>query len=358
MHSPPCSRMAFASADALASLRVVSTTKNPSLANFCAIAPPTPQRTQTGSSLSSTVRPCANNVLRPSDCHLEVAPTTTQTCLSLVLVVRFSLIRKPFPFAERSSGSWTRRADAQSLVRRRDCRKAPGAPAPRRAAVRGFPPYAARCPEARNAARESGGDAGEVRAAVLAPDRGGVQVVGPARLAGLGRGRIAEHCLTQSSHDHLVRHDDQETHNRHEDDEVDDRGDERAQVEVRAVAAAADQLPAQPGTLHTALGRGDQRVDDVVGERLDEVAERQRHDQSDGDDDDVAAHQEAPETLQHVCSLPIQAIECRARCSHRANSSVTNQTDDSHLLFLVAPRKRGPRAAATVLAAPGCPLYD
>src|SRR6516225_11458682 len=85
-HSPPCSRMAAASRDALASLRVVSTVKNPSRANFCAMAPPTPQRTPTGSSLSSTGLPCASKVLRPSDCHLDVAPITTQTCLPFVLV--------------------------------------------------------------------------------------------------------------------------------------------------------------------------------------------------------------------------------------------------------------------------------
>src|ERR1700737_5201466 len=92
MHPPPCSRIASASADALASLRVVSTVKKPSCANFWATAPPTPQRTPTGNSLSSTVLPCANNVLRPSDCHLEVAPITTATCLPFVLVLRFSLI--------------------------------------------------------------------------------------------------------------------------------------------------------------------------------------------------------------------------------------------------------------------------
>ena len=87
MQSPPCSRMAVASLDALASLRVVSTVKKPSCANFCATAPPTPHRTPTGSSLSSTGLPCASRVLRPSDCHLEVAPITTATCLPLVFVV-------------------------------------------------------------------------------------------------------------------------------------------------------------------------------------------------------------------------------------------------------------------------------
>src|SRR5215510_13990886 len=77
MPSPPCSRIAFSSPAALAALRVVMTVKKPSRANFWAIAPPTPQRTPTGSWLSSTALPCASLVLRPSACHLDVAPTTT-----------------------------------------------------------------------------------------------------------------------------------------------------------------------------------------------------------------------------------------------------------------------------------------
>src|SRR6188474_586393 len=81
MLSPPCASMACPSADALAAVRVVSTTKKPSLANFWAMAPPMPQRMPTGSSLSSRVLPCASLVLRPSACHLEVAPMTTATCL-------------------------------------------------------------------------------------------------------------------------------------------------------------------------------------------------------------------------------------------------------------------------------------
>ena len=59
--------------------RVVSTTRKPSLANFWATAPPTPQRMPTGRSLSSSALPWASLVLRPSACHLEVAPTTTAT---------------------------------------------------------------------------------------------------------------------------------------------------------------------------------------------------------------------------------------------------------------------------------------
>src|ERR1700756_5762748 len=99
MHSPPCFRIACASADALASLRVVSTVKKPSCANFCATAPPTPQRTPTGKSLSSTGLPCASNVLRPSDCHFEGAPITTQTSFPLVFFIANSF---PVPSALRS----------------------------------------------------------------------------------------------------------------------------------------------------------------------------------------------------------------------------------------------------------------
>ena len=58
---------------------MVNTMKKPSLANFWEMAPPTPQRTATGNSLSSSALPWAKWVLRPPDCHLDVAPTTTAT---------------------------------------------------------------------------------------------------------------------------------------------------------------------------------------------------------------------------------------------------------------------------------------
>src|SRR5713101_3701753 len=86
-HAPPCALMAFSSADALAACRVVSTTTKPSWANFWAMAPPTPQRTPTGRWLSSSTCPCASWVLRPSACHLEVAPTTTATGLRVAFIV-------------------------------------------------------------------------------------------------------------------------------------------------------------------------------------------------------------------------------------------------------------------------------
>src|SRR4030095_12190105 len=71
--------MAFSSGAAFAALRVVSTVTKPSRANFWAMAPPTPQRTPTGTSRSSTALPCGSLVVRPSACHLDVAPTTTAT---------------------------------------------------------------------------------------------------------------------------------------------------------------------------------------------------------------------------------------------------------------------------------------
>src|SRR5439155_15280315 len=86
MLSPPCAVIACFSAAALAAFRVVSTTKKPSWANFWAMAPPTPQRTPTGRSLSSSTFPCASWVLRPSACHLEVAPTTTATGLRVEFI--------------------------------------------------------------------------------------------------------------------------------------------------------------------------------------------------------------------------------------------------------------------------------
>src|SRR5512144_2076535 len=76
---PPWARMASSRAFALGALRVVSTTWKPSFANFWATAPPTPQRMPTGRSRSSSARPWASLVLRPSACHLDVAPTTTAT---------------------------------------------------------------------------------------------------------------------------------------------------------------------------------------------------------------------------------------------------------------------------------------
>ena len=80
---------------------------------------------------------------------------------------------------------------------------------------------------------------------MLALGRGGVQVIGQARWTGLGRRRVAKYYLTPLRHDELVGHDDQEIHDRHENDEVDDRGDERSEVQICGIAT--DVLSLAPG---------------------------------------------------------------------------------------------------------------
>ena len=110
----------------------------------------------------------------------------------------------------------------------------------------------------------------------------------------LGRSRIAEDGRTLLVHVSLVRDDQDEIDDGHEGDEVDDGGDERAHVDGLAV-----EDPTEP------TGRGlpgdgvDQGRDDVVSESLDQSAEGQCHDQADGDDDQVALHEEILEALEH-----------------------------------------------------------
>jgi hypothetical protein len=65
-----------------------------------------------------------------------------------------------------------------------------------------------------------GRGAANIRAAVLAPRRRGVQVVGQARRAGLGRRRVTKHNLALSGHDGLVRQDGQEIDDSREDDSL------------------------------------------------------------------------------------------------------------------------------------------
>src|SRR5262252_10789961 len=99
MPSPPWSLIAAARPAALGALRVVITTKKPSRANFWAMAPPTPHRTPTGRWLSSSALPWASLVLRPSDCHFDVAPMTTATGLPLLF---FPAISSPLSSIEQS----------------------------------------------------------------------------------------------------------------------------------------------------------------------------------------------------------------------------------------------------------------
>jgi len=150
---------------------------------------------------------------------------------------------------------------------------------------------------------------------VLTLARRRVQVIRQARWARFGRRRVAKRRPTQPRHDVFVRHDDREIYDRHKDDEVNDCGDERPEVQVCGIATAGDQLPAESRPFDAALGRRDKRVDNIIGESLDKIAERQSHDQSDGDHDHVTAHEEIPEALQHVNSshLPDPTGE-PARC--------------------------------------------
>jgi hypothetical protein len=75
---------------------------------------------------------------------------------------------------------------------------------------------------------------------VLALGRGGVQVIGQARWTGLGRRRVAKHGLTPLRHNKLVGHDDEEVHDRHEDDELDDPRDKRSEIQISGITAAVD----------------------------------------------------------------------------------------------------------------------
>src|SRR5580704_4122826 len=137
------------------------------------------------------------------------------------------------------------------------------------------------------AASGGGGSSGLVSAAVLALGRGGRQIAGQARRAGLDRRRVAEHHLPAPRLDVLVRHDDKEIHHGHEDNEIDDRGYEGAEIYDRLRIIGPD-LHAQPGL---AAGKAlHDRVDDVGGEGEDKTAERESDDQPDRDDDYVTTH--------------------------------------------------------------------
>ena len=75
-----------------------------------------------------------------------------------------------------------------------------------------------------------------------------------------------------------------------------EKGDHGAQVDERV--RVVGELEAEAGRIHPAE-RGEDRVDDVVGERLDDRGERGADDHGDSQVDDVAAHDELFEALQH-----------------------------------------------------------
>src|SRR5262249_10884696 len=96
MHAPPCCWIAAARAAAFEAVRVVSTVKKPSLANFWASAPPTPQRAPIGNELSSSALPCASLVFRRAACHFEVAPMMTATGRPFTLAPIWASLERQF----------------------------------------------------------------------------------------------------------------------------------------------------------------------------------------------------------------------------------------------------------------------
>src|SRR5690625_1470878 len=143
----------------------------------------------------------------------------------------------------------------------------------------------------------------EFRRAMLAPCRGRIEVSGAAGRTGLGRWRrfrVAENRLAASLHDPLVGHNKKKVDDGHEDNEVDDRRDEVTYIEEGGIATTREQLPAKPLRILATLRRGNRRPDDVGGEFLDKMLERQGDDKSDGGNDDVATHQKVSEAFQHV----------------------------------------------------------
>ena len=92
--SPPCSWIASERPVAFDAVQVVGTVKA-FRRELVRRRRRRPIGHHTGISLSSRKVPWANLVLRPSDCHFEVAPTTTATSFSTALVFMFPLIRLP-----------------------------------------------------------------------------------------------------------------------------------------------------------------------------------------------------------------------------------------------------------------------
>jgi hypothetical protein len=86
----------------------------------------------------------------------------------------------------------------------------------------------------------------------------------PGRFCGL---RLAKYGRSPPSHVGPVWHHEEEVDDGHEDDEVDQRADERAQVDALPIDGPTEALPGCAGP-----GRVDQRRDDVVGEGLDQGA--------------------------------------------------------------------------------------
>src|SRR5262249_45053022 len=93
--------------------------------------------------------------------------------------------------------------------------------------------------------------------------------------------------------------DDHEVDDQHEDEEVNERGDERAEVYERRVVIFLAELNAQSDGV-AALRSCHDWLDDVGGEGGYQGAGRQSHGKADSHRDDVAAHEEVPESLEHL----------------------------------------------------------
>src|SRR4051794_7317880 len=99
----------------------------------------------------------------------------------------------------------------------------------------------------------------------------------------------------------LHRQHDHEVDDRRDQDEVDRRVDHAAEVQERGFVVVED-LVAEALRGVGAADRADQRLDEAGGERRDDGRERRADDHRYGEVDDVAAHQEVLETLEHLFS--------------------------------------------------------
>src|SRR5215475_5855975 len=122
-----------------------------------------------------------------------------------------------------------------------------------------------RPPPPKPTADRSGGH-GQLAGAVLAPGGGDRDVIRLALGARLGGRRVPEHGPATPLHVGAVRDHDEVVDDGHEDDEVDDRSDKRAEVDALPVDGPAEPFPGRS----PAGDRVDQRRDDVVREGLDQ----------------------------------------------------------------------------------------
>src|SRR5215211_9029066 len=120
---------------------------------------------------------------------------------------------------------------------------------------------------------------GELGGAVLAPGGGDGQIGCLAFRAALGGFRLAEHGRPAPLHVGPVGHHEHEVDDGQENNEIDDRTDECAQVDPLPVDGPAETLPGRAATDCV-----DQRRDDVVDEGLDQCGEGKGDHQPDGDD--------------------------------------------------------------------------